>query len=97
MWLRLYQSDSIWLVRGLSRSPTHKATVPHVQIGLRPMARRSAAAAARMTRAAVAVRRLVIEVSLTEPGGLQRSAVRRMQRHAAHLRPRLRRKRHRRD
>ena len=48
MWLRLYQSASIWLVRGLSRAPTHRSTVPQVQIGLRPIASRIAAAATRM-------------------------------------------------
>ena len=44
MWLRLYQSASIWLVRGLSRSPTHRSIDPQVQIGLRPIASRIAAA-----------------------------------------------------
>ena len=48
MWLRLYQSASIWLVCGLSRSPTQKSIVPQVQIGLRPIASRIAAAATTM-------------------------------------------------
>ena len=42
MWLKLYQSASIWLVLGLSRVPTHRSTVPQVQMGLRPMASRIA-------------------------------------------------------
>ena len=48
--------------RGLSRSPTHRSTVPQVQIGLRPIASRIAAAAATMSRAAIAARRLVIGI-----------------------------------
>ena len=57
MWLRLYQSASIWLVLGLSRSPTHKSMVPQVQIGLRSMATRIAAAATRMIAARIQARR----------------------------------------
>ena len=33
MWLRLYQSASIWLVFGLSRCRPTSSTVPQVQIG----------------------------------------------------------------
>jgi hypothetical protein len=36
MWLGLYQSDSIWLVRALLALGSHKATIPQVQIGGRP-------------------------------------------------------------
>ena len=35
MWLRLYQSASIWLCVGPSRP--HSSTVPQVQIGGRPI------------------------------------------------------------
>ena len=49
MWLRLYQSASIWLVFALSRSPTQSTTVPQVQIGFRPIASWIAAAAIRMS------------------------------------------------
>src|SRR4249919_1844852 len=75
MWLRLYQSASIWLVFELSRSPTHKSIVPHVQIGFRPMASRIAAAATRMANARSPARR-DMTTGLAEHHALQRSTVR---------------------
>ena len=57
MWLKLYQSASIWLVFGLSRPPTHRSTVPQVQIGLRPIASRIAAATTTISTAAMMARR----------------------------------------
>ena len=65
MWLRLYQSASIWLVFGLSRAPTHRSTVPQVQIGLRPIASRIAAAAATIRNAKSAARRADMRATLS--------------------------------
>src|SRR3954453_21649163 len=57
MWLKLYQSVSIWLVLALSRAPTHSSTVPHVQIGWRPMVSSIPAAAQTIATARAKVRR----------------------------------------
>src|SRR4051794_9877123 len=57
MWLRLYQSASIWLVFGLSRAPTQRSMVPHVQIVWRPIASSAAAATQMMSTAITQVRR----------------------------------------
>src|SRR3569623_918729 len=57
MWLRLYQSASIWLVLGLSRAPTHRSMVPQVQLGCRPIASSLAPAESRMTAARTQARR----------------------------------------
>src|SRR4051794_8129066 len=94
MWLRLYQSASIWLVFGLSRAPTHNSTLPQVQIGLRPIASRIAAARIKMEKAAIAVRRRVMSQGLAERSGLQSAPLHQTDAlHVAHLRTRLRRKR----
>src|SRR3546814_17820212 len=45
-WLKLYQSDSCWLFWFDCTVPCHKLTVPHGQIGGRPIANSTAAKAA---------------------------------------------------
>ena len=75
MWLKLYQSASIWLVRGLSRPPTHRSIALQVQIGLRPIASRIAAAAATISKAAMMARRDIKSAGLAEQSGLQTIAV----------------------
>src|SRR3546814_12018257 len=42
-WLKLYQSDSCWLFWFDCTVPCHKLTVPHGQIGGRPIANSTAA------------------------------------------------------
>src|SRR3546814_20240656 len=42
-WLKLYQSDSCWLFWFDYTVPCHKLTVPHGQIGGRPIANSTAA------------------------------------------------------
>src|ERR671912_51538 len=56
MWLGLYQSDSIWLVRELLTCPTQRSTEPQVQMGGRPIRVSKAAVAATMRMAAAAAR-----------------------------------------
>ena len=51
MWLGLYQSLSIWLVRGPAAFGSHRAMVPQVQIGGRPIASSTAAAIAAISKA----------------------------------------------
>jgi|GEM_PF-4707277 len=46
MWLGVYQSERCWLLSGPLAVPTQSFTVPQVQMGGRPMARRMPAAAA---------------------------------------------------
>ena len=75
MWLKLYQSASIWLVFGLSRPPTHRSTVA---AGADRMAAHRqqdrAAAMTTMTKAAMAARRRVMRTRLSRAmRGLQRS------------------------
>src|SRR3546814_6919794 len=45
-WLKLYQSDTCWLFWFDCTTPCHRLTVPHGQIGGRPIANRMAAKAA---------------------------------------------------
>src|SRR4249919_2835276 len=95
MWLRLYQSASIWLVSALSLAPTQRSILPQVQMGLRPIASRIAAAAARMTRVRIQARRdMKPRLSRAAPLANHGPSAD-MRRHAARLRSRLRRKRRR--
>src|SRR5438874_10331062 len=95
MWLRLYQSASIWLVWGLSRAPTHRATVPQVQIPLRPIASSAAATAVRIAKARNQVRR-DMGARLSRGASLAKIGRRgELRAYAAHLRTRLRREHHR--